>query len=57
MRQKGRVFRGWCMLNKVENGLKLLFRLSSNVRYHALTFGVLLHSGLMVSDRMLVNTQ
>jgi hypothetical protein len=38
------------MLDKVENRLKLLLRLSLNVQYYAQTFGILLYSGFRVSD-------
>ena len=36
---------------KVEDGLKILFRLSPNVWYYGQTFGVLLHSGSRVAGR------
>ena len=32
------------MLDKVDNELKLFFRLSSNIRYYAQTFNVLLQN-------------
>jgi hypothetical protein len=34
---------------KMENRLKMLFRLSSNVRYYGRTFGVVLHNGSRVA--------
>lgn len=39
-----------CMLEKVENGLKLLFKLSSNVWCYARTFSVLLPNGSRVAN-------
>ena len=39
------------MLDKVENGLKMLFRLSPNVRYYVREFNVLLYNGFGVSNQ------
>jgi hypothetical protein len=43
----GDIYKGGvaCMLDKVDNELKLFSRLSSNVQFYARTFNVLLHSG------------
>jgi hypothetical protein len=52
--KSGGIYRGEVayMLDKVENGLKLLFKLSPNVWYYAQTVGALLHNGFRVVDRM-----
>jgi hypothetical protein len=50
----GCIYRGGvaCMVDEVDNELKLFFKLSSSVRYYAQKFGVLLHIVSRVSNQM-----